>query len=193
MTALLLVILSTAFAPPPGYTVTEEDVDGCTLFLGAEDGEGVRPMRAECLWPDVTLETFKARMADWAGHAGIFTTVAESEVLREEGGRALVRQRHTTRGISDREVLLWMKHETVEGYDRYGWTRATDEPLNPASGHVACQRSDGYWQGRAEGGGVRVVYELAYDPGGSVPGFIVRWFQTSGLETTVREARAGLR
>ena len=193
MTALLLVILSTTIATPPGYTVTEEDVEGCTLSLGQEDDQGDRPMRAECLWPDVSLATFNTRMADWAGHAAIFSTVAESEVLREESGRALVRQRHTTRGISDREILLWMKHEKVDGYDRYSWTRAREEKLEPGDGTVAGERSDGYWQARAEGEGVRVVHELTYDPGGSVPGFIVRWFQTSGLEKTVEEAHAALR
>jgi hypothetical protein len=85
-----------------------------------------------------------------------------------------------------------MKHEIVDGYDRYGWTRATGEPLTACSDCVLTARSDGYWQAKAEGSGVRVVHLLAYDPGGSVPGFIIRWFQTSGLEANVDDLHAYL-
>ena len=35
-----------------------------------------------------------------------------------------------------------------------------------------------------------MVYELRYDPGGSVPGFVVRWFQGSGVRTLVGELRS---
>ena len=39
-------------------------------------------------------------------------------------------------------------------------------------------------------GGVKVHYDLLYEPGGWVPGFVVRWFQTAGIVTLVGELRA---
>ncbi len=192
MTTLALLVLSSALAAPPGYTVSKSDTNGCTLYLGPADAQGVKSMRAECVWPDVKLDTFKAKMGDWAGHATMFSTVAESNV-KKAGDKALVYQRHSTSGIADREIMIWMQHETVDGMERYSWKRADGESLTVKSGNVECPRSTGYWEAKAEGSGITVVHELSYDPGGRVPGFIVRWFQTSGLEATVAEARTALK
>ncbi len=192
MTVLLL--LSTALAAPPDYRVTKKDVEGCTLYLGPADADGDIPMHAECHWPDVSIETFRKHFEDWAHHADMFGTVARSEVRRTDGDRSLVFQRHSTSGISDREVLLWMQKTTVDGYERYGWTKATDESFTAASDSVECKKSTGYWQVKASPkGGVEVINHLAYDPGGRVPGFMVRWFQTSGLEATVTDAKKAMR
>jgi hypothetical protein len=177
-----------ADAAPTGYSVTKKDYNGCELSLGPAEADGVVPMRAECVWRDVKLETFQAQMSNYAEHDKYFEAVVDSEVRRTEGTRALVYQKHRSSGIADREVLLWMSHQTVDGYERYGWTHAKGEPLTPQSGNVATARDDGYWQAKPEpGGGIRVIHMLSYGPGGSVPGFIVRWFQTSGLEANVTD------
>lgn len=189
----MLWLVASALAAPPGYSVTEADADGCELSLGPAEGNGVVPMHAECHWPDVTLEKAKSKLARWDLHDDIWSAVVTSDV-REAGDRALVWQTHQSKGIANREVLVWMKHETVGGADRYSWTTATDRPLAVADGNVATARNDGYWQVEADPrGGVKLVHHLAYDPGGSVPGFMVRWFQTSGLKANLSEARAAFR
>ena len=180
-------------AAPSGFKVTEADYNGCELSLGPAEADGVVPMRAECVWSDVSLDRFKAVMSDYTQHDEVWATVAESKVQRTDGDRSLVYQKHQNSGINDREILLWMKHESVDGYDRYSWTRATGETLTAADGNVLTARSDGYWQAKAEGTGIRVVHLLSYDPGGSVPGFIIRWFQTSGLEANVDDLHAYLK
>jgi hypothetical protein len=129
-----------ADAAPPGYSVTKQDYHGCELSLGPAEADGVVPMRAECVWRDVKLETFKAQMSNYAEHDTYFEAVVDSEVRRTEGTRALVYQKHRSSGIADREVLLWMSHQTVDGYERYGWTHAKGEPLTPQSGNVAAGR-----------------------------------------------------
>lgn len=191
---MLTLLIGAALAAPQGYTVTKTTDDGCELSLGEPEADGVVPMRAECTWTDVDLATFERKLGDWAGHDEIFEVVVDSTVQQTDGDRALVYQKHRSKGISDREILLWMKHDTIDDWERYAWTRATGEALEVADGNVAAARSDGYWQAKAApGGGIVVVHWLAYDPGGSVPGFLVRWFQTSGLETNVAEMHAALK
>lgn len=195
---MLLSLLSSlspaVHAAPSGYKVTVADHEGCELSLGPAAADGVVPMHAECDWADVTIDRFRSVMSDWAGHDEVFTVIVSSEVRRSAGDRALVYQLQRTKGISDREVLMWMWHETVSGADRYAWTTAAEEALTVQDGNVRCARSDGYWQAAANPtGGVHVVHQLEYAPGGSVPGFLVRWFQTSGLQTNLSEVHAAVK
>lgn len=187
-----LALTLSALAAPPGYKVTQTNASGCELSLGPAEADGTVPMRAECVWPDITLDTFKAKMAKFGDHDLYFTSVVKSDVRETKGTDTLVFQEHQASGISNREVLLWMSTTQVDGYERYGWRKAADRSLTPASGNVATTRDEGYWQAKTEGAGVRVVHMLTYDPGGSVPGFIVRWFQTSGLATNCQELHDAL-
>lgn len=190
---IALLALSAALAAPAGYKVSVAAHDGCELSLGPPAGDGVVPMHAECTWPDVTLAKFNAVMSDWRKHADVFAVIVTSEV-RKPGDRALVYQLQRTKGISDREVLMWMWHAVEGGADRYAWSTAAEEPLAVASGNVRCTRTEGYWQAAAlPSGGVKVVHHLEYDPGGYVPGFMVRAFQVDGLKTNLSEVHAAVR
>ncbi|MCB9672669.1 MAG: hypothetical protein H6734_24540 [Alphaproteobacteria bacterium] len=187
---IALLVVATALAAPAGYSPTKQ-VNGCQLYLGPRDADGVTPMAAECHWPEVTIASFDAKLADWNLHDEIFSSVAESRVLRVEGGRSLVKQTHVSSGISDREIIISGQRVALDdGGFRYEW-RPSGQPIELQKGNVECPRSEGFWQVRpSPEGGVLVSYELHYDPGGSVPGFLVRWFQTSGLTEILTNARA---
>jgi hypothetical protein len=188
---MFLLLLSHALAAPAGYSVSTANHEGCELSLGPAMKDGVVPMHAECWWPDVTVDGFKRAMADPTHHDEVFTVIVKSEARSTVGGKQLVYQLQRSKGISDREVLLWMWHESTGGADRYGWSTAADQPLVVIDGNVRVARSDGYWQVKADSrGGVAVSHQLEYAPGGSVPGFLVRWFQTSGLQTNLTEVHA---
>lgn len=191
---ITLLFLSSALAAPAGYSVSDADYNGCELSLGPTQSDGFRAMHAECHWSDVTLAAFESKFADYSKHDDVFSTVAESKIQRTDASRTLVHQRHVLSSLSDREVLQWMEWKMEGDYRVSSWVTATGEPLTPASGNVKSIRSDGYWKVRtSEKGGVDVIYELDYNPGGSVPGFLVRWFQASGLQTTVDELHAYLK
>ncbi len=187
-------LLAPALAAPAGYSVNVASYEGCELSLGSTMSDGVVPIHADCYWPDVTIDKFRAVMGDPVKHADVFTVIVKSEIRRPAStpdGKALVYQLQRSKGISDREVLLWMNHTVVGGADRYGWTTASGEALTPADGNVKVERSDGYWQAAADPrGGVQVSHQLEYAPGGSVPGFLVHWFQTSGVETNLTEVHS---
>lgn len=183
-----VLALASALATPPGFEITREGIDGCTLFLGEKQSDGVVPMRAECHWPDVTAETFDRVMRAWDDQEACSRSVQASDVLSTVDDTTYVRQVHVTSGISDRHIVLAATREALDcGGSRHAWTKA-DRPLEVPGGDVEAARSDGSWQAcPAEGGGVDVVYQLAYDPAGRVPGFLVRWFQTSGLAAIVTD------
>ncbi len=75
---MITLMLSAAFAAPAGWKVTDAGADSgaCELSLGPAEADGVVPMRAECYWKDVSLDKFKAGMADWNKHDEAFTAVA---------------------------------------------------------------------------------------------------------------------
>jgi hypothetical protein len=95
---------------------------------------------------------------------------------------------HVATGMSDREATMLYRNDTLANGTRYNWTLATPQP--PIT-RVPVAKNTGFWEvTTGANGGSHVVYELAYDPGGSVPGFLVRWFQGSGTKTLVGELRA---
>lgn len=48
----------------------------------------------------------------------------------------------------------------------------------------------GKWEVVADGAGSKVVYELRYGAGGSVPGFLVTWLQGTGFRQLVLKIAA---
>jgi len=184
-----LLALSMLVATPAGYKEVKK-ASGCVLMNGTSaESDGVIPMRAECHWPDVTPETFHKALADWGGHDKYWSGVVESTVKRSSGGKTLVYQIHRNKGTNDREILLWMSKKNTDGGGiKYSWGEAKGEALEIKKGNVQAARSDGSWEGKPHpDGGVQVTYQLAYDPGGKVPDFMVRWFQIGGLTNIVTE------
>jgi hypothetical protein len=189
MGTMMYLLVASALAAPQGFKVTK-NTDHCELSLGPALGNGVVPMRAECHFPDVDPDKLHSLMAAFGDHDKYWSSVVSSDVLRTDGSRTWVKQVHAAKGISNREAILVMEKKSVEGGFRYTWTLDSSS-LEPASGHVAVEWDDGYWEVTTHpDGGVRAVHQLAYGPGGSVPGFLVRWFQTSGLQAVVQEIEA---
>lgn len=180
---LLLALSSLALA---AWTPNGTE-NGCTFFLGTPEN-GVQPVRAECDWP-ISADRLHRAVAATAEHDRYFATVAECDVLGPApGGGELVRQVHEATGMSDREATLLFTQSPIAGGKRYGWALAAQQ--RPTE-RVPVKLDTGFWEISDNGkGGARVVYELRYDPGGSVPGFLVRWFQGSGVKQLVGELRA---
>ena len=188
----MIWLLSSAHAAPAGYVQTDTTSDGCAVYTGPKNAQDVTPLLAECVWTDVTMAQVES-FGKLDQHDEIFSAIAASDVLRTEGGVSYVHQVHVAKGISERECVLKMTRADEGGGVKFGWT------LDPAGGPVADGRvpvgfDDGYWWFVPNaGGGVKVTYSLAYGPGGSVPSFLVRWFQGSGFVAALPELRSWLR
>ena len=183
MFALLLV--STALA---GWTVTDESND-CTFYKGEPDANEIVPLRAECDWaiPPAKLQGLIAKIDD---HNLYFSSVSVSRVVASNAGEHNVYQVHVASGISDREAMLLYTDQPIDGGHRYSW-RVNPDQTGITGDKVRLTEDFGKWEiTTGTGGGSHVVYELNYDAGGSVPGFVVRWFQGSGVRTLVGELRS---
>jgi hypothetical protein len=181
---LAFLLVSSALA---GWTVTDASND-CTFYRGEAEGEVV-PLRAECDWPIAPAELtgLLERIDD---HNLYFSSVSVSRVVASNAGEHNVYQVHVATGISDREAMLLYTDGPVEGGHRFEW-KVNPDQSGITGEKVRLVEDAGKWEITARaGGGSHVVYELRYDAGGSVPGFVVRWFQGAGVRTLVGELRA---
>lgn len=184
-------LIGLAVAAPPGFKVTKT-TETCTIYSGPAIPSGPVPMLAECRWPNLAVPKIDAVFSPWQDHDLFFSAVAASDVERTEGGYAYVRQVHQARGISDRECVLKMRRTEEGGGVKFAWA-LDPTPITVGDGRVAVAHDVGHWLFTPHpDGGVTVSYYLEYDPGGSVPGFLVRSFQSSGFEAGVTELRAWL-
>lgn len=184
--ALLPLLSQPAFAVPKGFTEIKT-TGGCSYYLGPEKASGYAVLRAECQWADVTVDELDKLLSKHADHDLYFSAVATSDVLGSEAGGTKVFQVHQASGISDREATL-LYNRTVSGASiTHAWQLTPTQPA-PKDDRVTCVVDTGLWTlTPTPSGGATVIYELWYEPGGSVPGFVVRWFQTSGVVTLVDE------
>lgn len=186
MLAFALLMSPLALAVPKGYTEIKT-TGGCTYFLGPEKPSGYAAVRAECHWDDVTAAELDALLSKHADHDHYFSAVSASEVLGTEGDQVKVFQVHTAPGISDREASLLYKRSVSGESITHSWQLGPTQ-VPPKEGRVTCAMDTGLWTlTPAPSGGAEVVYELAYEPGGSVPTFVVRWCQSVGVVSIVED------
>ena len=187
---MLISLLATALAAvPPNAHITATEND-CTFYALPANANGVEAIHVDCEWPELTVVTLDALLKKWGDHSKYFSAVAQAEVLGTDGEISRVHQRHVASGISDREITLDMWREVIDKGYRYAWKKSGAQAPMWDDGNVACPTDDGAWTVVAlPRGGVKVNYDLLYEPGGWVPGFVVRWFQTSGIVTLVSELR----
>ncbi len=181
---LALLFVSSALA---GWTMTNESND-CKFYKGEPNANEIVPLRAECDWPlePTKLQGLIAKIDD---HNLYFSSVAVSRVVASNAGEHNVYQVHVATGIADREAMLLYSDQPIEGGHQYSW-KVNPDQTGIGGDKVRLEDDQGKWEVTANaGGGAHVVYELLYDAGGSVPGFVVRWFQGSGVRTLVGELR----
>ena len=177
MTPLLLVLTASA-----GWTISTAS-SGCTFYVGDRQGD-YAPVRAECDW-SIAPDTLHAIIGDLTAHKTYFSSVSVSEKV----GDGRYRQVHVASGISDRELIVDMGSDPIPSGIRYWWKKSADQ-TGASGSNVEPNHNEGKWEITAgEDGRSHVVYELFYDPAGSVPGFMVRWFQTAGVELLVTELK----
>ncbi len=176
---MLGVLLTSLLAVPDGYSTTKT-TDDCTVNLGPKLASGIAKVYVECVWPDLTVSKLDQLIGDIGLHETIFPSISDSEVLVEKGGILRVRQVHVNPGISDREVIQ-LHGRTEKGGAIQHWWRKDKDQSDLSGDNVLPDKCNGYWLIEADGAGSKLGYSLQYEPGGSVPSFIISAFQTSGV------------
>lgn len=193
--ALLPLSLLLASQPPPQHTVVAQ-AQGCTIALGAAEPDGVIPVWVDCRWPDRSPEALETILEQPDQHDAVWSRVRDARQLsRASDGGRLIWQRHAAELVADREVLVWWLHdEPLPGVQRWSWQTASEAEyrarLPVERGSVPCTRWEGAWVVQPEpDGGVRVVHENHYLPGG-FPSALVRPFLAASVQTLLDELYA---
>ena len=171
------------------WSVTAQQED-CIYYRGETESNGVVPVRAECDWA-IDADAATRMLADQGIHDQIFDAVAESTVLSEDENRRRVYQVQRARGVADRHVILDYTREAIEGGWRFQWVKAADQS-SLRSDAIEVEVTEGLWQIRETEEGLHLEYELRYLPGGSVPAFLMGWFQGVGTRLVIDDLRQSL-
>lgn len=185
------LLLATLSQPAhAGWTVTAQEND-CTFYAG-EAIDQVVPVRAVCDWP-IAPARVHTLLGQQSEHHRVFSAVKESTVVKVlSGGVNLVRMVYQATGISDRESMVGYRIQDIDGGRRYSWSME-GVVQERKHGLLVPSINTGMWEvvGNATGGS-RVTYEGRFQPGGNVPGFVVNWFQGSGIRGVVGDLRTYL-
>lgn len=185
----MLFLLASALAAPSGY-VEGKSGNGCTIYVGPENTYGIGAIHAECHWPEQTVEEMDQILGDAGMHDDIYTIIIESTVLSDSDGQLTVKQVHRNPPLDDRELVQLMGRKTDGDAIIHWWTKAKKQPA-VAEGHVNTQVNTGKWVlSEHPSGGVSLIYILDYAPGGSVPSFVIRAFQGTGIIDFLGDLRA---
>ncbi|MCP4807682.1 MAG: hypothetical protein GY913_27145 [Proteobacteria bacterium] len=176
----MLWMMTAALAAPADYEKNKSD-NGCTAYVGPEAASGIGPVQVECHWPEQTVEEIDQLLGDVGIHDDIFGLIIESTVTSEEDGVSSVKQVHNSPPLDHRELVQLMGRKEKDGVITHWWKKAPSQPA-VGDGNVLPDTNDGQWilQEHPKGG-VSLIYQLNYAPGGSVPSFVIRAFQSSGV------------
>ncbi len=181
---MLLATTSIAWA---GWTPVGTAND-CEFFKSDQDST-ITPMRAVCDWPTPPDDVIGALdAADTL--EDVFSTIHESSVLSGEPGQtARVYQLYKVTSLFKREVVLSMASEEIPGGRRFLWKKADDQSALTGTA-TAIDAMENLWEVTGTATGCRVVFEVSYAPGGRVPGFLITWFQGTGVQAQLADLRS---
>lgn len=184
---LVLLLLSMLLLPSLAGAGDRKEVaqqGDCVITVGDRDSRGTDLIIGTCQWPVAASKVIPVVKA-----AETHTFLSSVEVSTKlADGR--IQQVHKASGISDREVTLVFTTETLaDGGFKVSWKAAdVQEPVG--EDRVPVVVDDGYWEVHDNGDGTsKVIYGLRYDPGGKVPGWVVRAFQKGGIGDLLEEMR----
>ena len=78
--------------------------------------------------------------------------------------------------------------ETIKDGKRYHYKKSNEQSKLPNQ-FVQISEIKGFWQIRKSKKGTNLVFETTYDAGGSVPNFLIRWFQGIGTRNFIAELK----
>ena len=119
----------------------------------------------------------------------VFSGVSESVLVLKKSNLTRVFQVHSYTGITDRAAFMDYLDTPVPNGRRYSYHKARDQSVVP-NRYVLIVQNTGFWEVTRIKSGSLLVFETLYEAGGSVPKFLIRWGQMSGIQNMIKELRA---
>jgi hypothetical protein len=158
----------------------------CSVVQGPAEGRIV-PVIVTCDWP-VPATNIHKLISDFGSHEAYFSNLSESSVITYEDGVARVRHVHHAIGMTDREVVVEWHTERFSDGARYSWRKVPNQLLVDPD-RIEVEETRGFWEVRGDDERTRVSYEMRYLPGGGLPLFLLRLFQSSGMKSVLADLR----
>ena len=99
----------------------------------------------------------------------------------------IIHQIHKDRRMTPREAMIIYQKEQKENRIIHKWKLSDIQPA-PQQDHLLIKEHQGQWEIKEHpSGGVQCHYESTYLPGGSIPAWLVRQFQTSEIIRMIEE------
>ena len=170
------------------WSVDEEE-EGCIRYKGPEK-ENTIPIKVVCTWSlkPVDIQKILSLPEDFET---CFSRVKASYLLKnltKSSSLKRVYQIHDGSPASDRAIYL----DYIQSTSKNKWMMAfkkspSQEVKSIDKKWVAVKVHQGKWTVEPHSKGVRVTLQSIYDPGGSVPSFLVRWFMGTGVQKMMDE------
>ena len=189
ISALLLLSVTSA-----GFAQWREDdrEDDCIRYKGPKYG-GVIPIKVVCVWP-LTPQSVRKVLSKPEHYDRCLSRIESSELVSTSGQKLkskIIRiyQVHNGSPASDRGLYLDYQLDQRDDHWRMSFKKSPADQVKPVTDHVEAKANRGYWEVKRHAQGVQVTLESLYDPGGSVPSFLVRWFISGGVQKMMNELR----
>lgn len=186
---MILLLTSMSLAAPAGWEKGKSAHD-CTVWIGPEGDAGINKLSVECVWPEADFAELDDILGRPGDHDDVFGLIVTSTVVNEDGDTLYVKQVHNSPPLDKRELVQQMGRKEDGETVIHWWKKAPTQPA-VADGHVNPDKNSGQWVLKENpAGGVFLTYELDYEPGGSVPSFVIRAFQGGGVLDFLGDLRA---
>ena len=182
----LLTALFLSVASASEWTESARE-SGCVFYNGVSTGKTL-PVRAVCEWT-VPAARLHAMIAPANRFQEYLSGVSASDSVASPPGIIRVLQVHVFTGVTDRAAFMDYTVTDIPGGKRYAFQKAADQTALPER-FVQIAQNTGKWEVTETSSGSRLVFEHAYDAGGYLPGFLVRWFQGAGTRQVLTEIKA---
>ena len=162
---------------------------GCEYRRGPLQEDGNRALYTVCTWPEVPGERVEELVSAYDEHDETWASIATCEEVDRSDEQVRVRHVHDLPGVADREIeLTWTWTTEEDGATRHDWVRSAEQPeIDPA--RVNPIRDEGYYRIRDADEGCVVEALMLYDPGGSIPDWVVSATQVSSADLMMQELR----
>ena len=178
----LLALLGTASAA----SADEARVPGCSVKLVGVDAKSVPSFRGECVW-SIAPAWVAAVLTDPVKLDASSSLLESSQQLAD--GR-IVNVQKTGWPFEDRQSTIVADDQPLPGGGVLRRYRLADAQAPLAEGTVQVGVDEGSWEVTQHPNGVRVVLEMAYEPGGNLPTSLVQSMSPKYIAKGLDELRA---
>jgi hypothetical protein len=180
------LLTSIGLAAPSEYNFVEEN-ENCLYYTGPVQKSGALPIWAECHWKEISLERLDSFLKDIEGQTKSYSSVSDTKILERSKNKIIFWQVHTDPRMSPREGRIICVREMTDKNITHRWWLSENQQ-SPTDDNLLIEEHSGSWTLEEHpDGGVKLRYESLYLPGGNIPAWIVRQFQTSAVIQMLEE------